>query len=543
MYGKAEKRPEYTPYFLFTIDILHKSPWSMNIFSAEQLYQADKITCEKQQITSADLMERAADQIFQWLHSRMQGAQVPIHIFCGIGNNGGDGLALGRMLIQHGYSVKVYIANFTDKRSKCFLINYGRIKDITKDWPVLMTGAEDFPEIHQDDIIVDALFGIGLKRSITGWVKELVTYLNQQKAFKLSIDIPSGLSANEPLLDPEAVVQANHTLTFQTPKLAFFLPSSGPFVPYFEALDIGLDPEFLFSTPPLARLLIKPLVRTLYKQRQKYSHKGDYGHVLVVGGSSGKMGAVVLSARSTLRTGAGLVTAHVPQSGRLILQTAVPEVMVQADKGTENIEAVSLEIDPTTVVAGMGMGTTASSAKALEELLKTFERPMVIDADALNIISANKELLEHIPPGSILTPHPGELKRLVGEWTDDYHKISLARELATKYQLIVLIKGAHTLIIDADEILVNTTGNPGMATAGSGDVLSGMIGGLLAQGYSSREAASLGVYLHGSSGNLLTQQKGFESVMAGDIEAHIGAAFLELFREETPPQQNNEANE
>jgi hydroxyethylthiazole kinase-like uncharacterized protein yjeF len=168
---------------------------------------------------------------------------------------------------------------------------------------------------------------------------------------------------------------------------------------------------------------------------------------------------------------------------------------------------------------------------------------MVIDADALNIISANKELLEHIPPGSILTPHPGELKRLVGEWTDDYHKISLARELATKYQLIVLIKGAHTLIIDADEILVNTTGNPGMATAGSGDVLSGMIGGLLAQGYSSREAASLGVYLHGSSGNLLTQQKGFESVMAGDIEAHIGAAFLELFREETPPQQNNEANE
>lgn len=255
----------------------------MKIFSAKQLYEADAITLEKQGIQSIDLMERAATQIFNWLHQRMQGAQVPIHIFCGIGNNGGDGLALGRLLIENGYNATLYVANFTDKRSPCFLTNYNRVKAITKKWPILMTSENDFPNIHADDIIVDALFGIGLNRAPEGWVKLLIQYLNQQQAFRLSVDIPSGLSANEALLDSEAVIKANHTLTFQAPKLTFFLPETGRFVPYFEVLDIGLDPEYLMTALPLAQLIYKPQAQQFYKQREKFAHKGAFGHVLVVG--------------------------------------------------------------------------------------------------------------------------------------------------------------------------------------------------------------------------------------------------------------------
>ncbi|PQB04317.1 NAD(P)H-hydrate dehydratase [Aureitalea marina] len=510
----------------------------MKIFSAEQLYEADRITCEKQQISSTDLMERAAGQIFNWLNTRMQGAQVPIHIFCGIGNNGGDGLALGRMLINHGYKVEVYIANFTDKRSKCFLINYGRIKDVTKNWPKLMSGPDDFPEIHPDDIIVDALFGIGLTRAIEGWVKELVLHLNSSPAFKLAIDIPSGLSANGPVLDPEGVVRANHTLTFQTPKMAFFLPKSGQFVPYFEALDIGLDPQYLIETKPMASIVLKPEVKSFYRQRNKYSHKGDYGHLLMAGGNQGQMGAMVLSSQAALRTGCGLLTVHVPKCGLDILQTAVPEAMAQPDLEELTISDIPVNWSPTTVAVGMGMGTKAETAEAIKTLFAQTEQPMVIDADALNLISEHQNMFDSIPQGSILTPHPGELKRLVGEWTDDYDKIERVKQLCEKHQLIILVKGANTLVIGPGLIKINSTGNPGMATAGSGDVLSGMIGSLLAQGYEPIIAAIMGVYLHGSAGNMAATELGFEAVTASEISSRISESFLELFREEAPPQNS-----
>ena len=226
--------------YLYGIEHTLEQPTIMKIFSAAQLHQADKVTTQKHGITALDLMERAGTQIFNWLHSRMQGAQVPVHIFSGIGNNGGDGLVVGRMLIEHGYNVHIYIANFTDKRSKCFLINYDRVKEVTKNWPKLMTSEGDFPTIQPEDIIIDALFGIGLNRPPEGWVKELIQYINKQTSFTLSIDIPSGMYANQALEDAEAVVKANHTLAFQAPKLSFFLPETGKFVPYFEVLEIGL---------------------------------------------------------------------------------------------------------------------------------------------------------------------------------------------------------------------------------------------------------------------------------------------------------------
>ena len=508
----------------------------MNIYSAEQLYEADRLTEENQQISSLDLMERAASQIFNWLHHRMQGAQVPIHIFCGIGNNGGDGLALGRMLINSGYNVTIYVANFTDKRSKCFLINYDRVKNVTKKWPIIMKSEKDFPEIHPDDIIVDCIFGIGLNRAPEGWVKGLIQHLNAQKAFRLSVDIPSGLSANEPLLDGDAVIRANHTLTFQAPKLTFFLPETGKFVPFYEALDIGLDPEYLMTTQPVARLILKPQAQSFYKQREKYSHKSTFGHAVIVGGSKGKMGAIVLAAKAALRTGAGLVSACVPERGNDVIQTAVPEAMVLSAGEGDHISEISIPIENATIGIGPGMGQEDLILKALETLFSETKKPMVIDADAINLIAANKALLKKIPKDSILTPHPGELARMIGTWKNDFEKLEKTRELSKKHGLIVVIKGANTCILHGDEMYINTTGNPGMATAGSGDVLTGIITAYLAQGYDPIVAAIFGVYMHGSSGNIVAQQIGFEALIAGDIINTMGHAFIELFKQEEAQQ-------
>ncbi|MBL4663856.1 MAG: NAD(P)H-hydrate dehydratase [Flavobacteriaceae bacterium] len=509
----------------------------MNIFSAEQLYEADQITTEKQEITSIDLMERAASQIFNWLHNRMKGAQVPIHIFCGIGNNGGDGLALGRLLIESGYNVNVYIANFTDKRSKCFLINYDRIKNVTKKWPILMKSEDDFPEIDQDDIIVDAIFGIGLNRAPEGWVKSLIQYLNAEKAFRLSIDVPSGMAANEPLQDAEAVIRANHTLTFQTPKLSFFLPETGPFVPYYEALDIGLNPEYLMTTPPLARLVMKSMAQDFYKQREKYAHKGRFGHSLLIGGSLGKIGAIVLASKASLRAGSGLTSVCIPRGGAMVLHTSVPEVMVISEGEDSFISEMKTDFIPTAIGIGPGMGNAKETIKAFKDLLNKTEAPMVIDADAINIIAANPSMIKKVPKKSIFTPHLGELEGLVGSWKNDFERLKKAKVFSKKHDIIIVMKGANTMTIFEDELYINTTGNPGMATAGSGDVLTGVITALLSQGYEPKIAALFGVYLHGSAGNIIAQENGFEALIASDITENMGQAFLELFIQEESPQE------
>ena len=517
---------------------------AMKIFSSEQLYQADKITTEKQQISSADLMERAGNQIYNWLHQRMQGAQVPIHIFCGIGNNGGDGLVVGRLLIESGYNVYMYVVNCSDKRSSDFLINYDRIKNVTKSWPLLMTSEKDFPVIKQEDIIIDAIFGIGLNRCMGGWVKKLIQYLNTQTAFKLAIDMPSGLYANGPLEDVEAVLSANHTLTFQAPKLSFFLSETAKFVPYFEVLDIGLDAEYLQNTEPIAQLISKPEAQKFYKQRQKFDHKGTYGHTLIVAGGYGKMGAAVLAATASFRAGAGLVSCFIPKCGYQILQTALPEAMVITDEMENFISNIDHNIKLSALAVGMGIGTAPETVSALEKIFKRDKVPMVIDADALNCISKNKKLLNILPKNSILTPHLGELERLIGKCKNDYDRLEKTKKFSKKYDVIVIIKGAFTITVLDGKLYINTTGNPGMATAGSGDVLSGVIAGLLSQGYDPLLASVFGVYLHGSAGNIASHSLGFEAIMASDINNAIGNAYIELFAQESSPkQEENEANE
>lgn len=508
----------------------------MKIFSSEQLYQADQLTNEKQNLGPSDLMERAGAQIFNWLHQRMQGAQVPIHIFCGIGNNGGDGLVVGRLLIENGYNVKMYVVNCSDKRSKNFLLNYDRIKNVTKSWPHLMTSEADFPEINPEDIIIDAIFGIGLNRCLNGWVKKLIQYLNNEKAFKLAIDMPTGLYADTPLEDSEAVLLANHTLTFQAPKLSFFLPETGKFVPFFEVLDIGLDPEYLYNTEPLAQLISKPEAQKFYKQRQKFDHKGVYGHTLIVAGSYGKIGASVLASKSAFKAGAGLVSCFVPECGYTIVQTALPEAMVLTDVHTKRITDIQFEITPSAIAVGMGIGTHPETASALTKLFSEVKAPLLIDADAINCISENEELLKLLPKHSILTPHLGELERLLGPIKNDFDRIEKTKAFSKKHDIIIIIKGANSITVFGDKLYINTTGNPGMATAGSGDVLSGVIAGLLSQGYDPLVSSVFGVYLHGSAGNIVSQQVSYEAVMAGDISNALGNAYLALFEQEPQPQ-------
>lgn len=500
----------------------------MKIFSAEQIYDADKATIKKQDITSDGLMERAATQLFNWIHLRLQGEQVKIHLFCGIGNNGGDGLALARQLREHGYDSTVYVVNYSKKRSDDFLTNLKRLKDRDV-WPEFLEEGDDLPEIGREDIIVDAIFGLGLNRPPDDWVVEIFEHLHRSDAFTLSVDIPSGLFTDKAPANEKAVVKANHTLSFQVPKLIFFLPQTGIYTEQWELLDIGLDTEFLMNSETDYELIGKNEVLTFYTPREKYSHKGTYGHSLIIGGSYGKIGAVHLAAKACLHAGSGLVTLYVPQCGYSPLQTNFPEAMVITDTDEKQISKIDFDISPTVIGIGMGMGKDKKTVKAFSDFLDCNDTPLVVDADALNILSENKELLKKLPSKTVLTPHPKELERLIGKWDGDFEKLKMAMAFSKRYDCVMVIKGLNTITVYDGKGYVNTTGNPGMATGGTGDVLTGMITGLIAQGYEPLHAAIIAVYLHGRAGDIEVEKTGYQALTASRVIEGIGNAFLDLF--------------
>ena len=501
----------------------------MKIFSAAQLKKADELTIKNQGITSIQLMERAASLITNEIDKRLQNADIAIKIFCGIGNNGGDGLVIARQLIEKGYRVKVFVVNYSDNRSQDFLINYDRLKETTNDWPEYIKDEGDFPEINPNEFVIDAIFGIGLNRPLEGWICELVSHINASKAFILAIDMPSGLFSDRVPAEKDRLISANFTLSFQTPKLVFFLPQTMDFVGDLQVLDIGLDREFLSSEKTNYELINKHEARILYKPRKSNSHKGNYGHALVIGGSYGKIGSVLLSTKAALRTGAGLVSTFIPKCGYNILQTALPEAMVITDKNEEKLTNIDHKMDPSVICFGMGAGKDPKTVEAFKELLQKTEKPMLIDADGLNMISENQELLEFLPKKSVLTPHPKELQRLIGDWTEDFEKIEKVQEFTQSHDLILVLKGSHTFVFGEGNVYINNSGNPGMATAGSGDVLSGIIAGLISQQYSSLAAAILGVYLHGLSGDIVAENRSYQALISGDIAENMGAAFQSLF--------------
>ncbi|MGY8915939.1 MAG: NAD(P)H-hydrate dehydratase [Flavobacteriales bacterium] len=513
----------------------------MKIYTAQQIYEADENTIVNQQITSDELMERAATHLFNWLHKRLQGAPVKIHLFCGIGNNGGDGMVLARHLHEHGYLISVHVVTYSEKRSHDFLLNLDRLKE-RRIWPNFIGPKDELPKIGKEDIIVDAIFGIGLNRTPDDWVIKVIQHLNSSMAFILSVDIPSGLFMDKAPSNKESIVMANHVLSFQAPKLIFFLPQTGIYSNHWEILDIGLDSNYLNSVDTVYELIGINEVLPWYRPREKFSHKGTYGHSLIIGGSYGKIGAVILASEACLNTGSGLVTAYIPICGYIPMQTALPEAMVITDANDKMVSDIRFDITPTVIGLGIGIGQDDITIGALKEFLSTNKTPLVIDADALNIISKNKEFLKMIPSQSVLTPHPKELERLIGNWQDDFEKLEKAKTFSKHHDLVLVIKGAHTITLYDGKGYVNTTGNPGMATAGSGDVLTGMITGLIAQGYSSLRATVFAIYLHGRSGDLAVEQCGYQALTASEIIDCIGDAFLDLFKvqEGSGPQEEME---
>jgi len=504
----------------------------MKILSAEQLKEADEITIKTEGISSTRLMERAASLVFNEIHTRLEGADINIKIFCGIGNNGGDGLVVARLLHKYGYKVEVYVVNYSDKRSDDFLVNYDRYKKESHIWPELIKRKEDFPEISPGDFVVDAIFGIGLNRPAEGWLADLLEHINQSGAFCLAVDMPSGLFPDKVPAKDAAVIKANYTLTFQTPKIVFFLPQTMKFSGEVQVLDIGLDRSYLKEVKAMAQLIGKREARQLYKARNKNSHKGDYGHSLVIGGSYGKIGSMVLSAKSTLRAGAGLCSVFVPKCGYEILQTSFPEAMVITDEDDNELTNIETDLEPDVICFGMGAGKSSKTVLAFKGLLEKTKNPMLIDADGLNMLSGNNELLELLPKNTVLTPHPKELERLIGKWEDDFEKIDKIESFTKKYKVIMVLKGAHSFVFSGKHTYINNSGNPGMATAGSGDVLSGIIAGLMSQKYEPLVAAILGVYIHGLSGDICAEEMGYEALLSGDISDNLGKAFLALVKEE-----------
>lgn len=496
----------------------------MKILNTKQIRQADAATIKSQAITSVELMERVGILCFKWINSYLKGSPIRISVFCGVGNNGGDGLVIARHLIQQGYTVSCYVVNFSERRTDEFSHNYNLLKELRAE-PLVIHSKNEFPTISKDDFIIDAIFGIGLTRPILGFIADLIYLINKTGAFTLGIDIPSGLYLEKSNSASDSVINASHTLTFQTPKLPFFLPENK--MESWEVIDISLDAVFLKEVTCSYQTIEKGTVSEILKKRKKFSHKGTYGHSLIIGGSYGKIGAIALAAKSALKSGSGLVTSYIPKCGYEILQIAIPEIMVEVD-ADHALEFFNYKSKPNVIGIGPGMGTSEKTAKGFSKFLDENELPLVIDADAINIIARNRDLTQKIPKGSVLTPHPKELERLIGSWENDSDKIMKVKEFSTNFNLIVVVKGAHTMIVDKDQLYFNTTGNPALATAGSGDVLMGIITGLIAQNYTTLDSAILGVYLHGLAADLGLEKESVESFTASNIIAYLGMTFKSL---------------
>lgn len=499
----------------------------MKILSAKQFYLADQATIKDKSISSTELMEQAGKKAFEWVIANVHGDKPIFNIFCGVGNNGGDGLVITRKLLEANYHVNTFIVNFSENRSTDFQVNLNRLTKLEY-VPKEINKIDEFPELSKNEIIIDAILGIGISRLPKGFVKEIIVRMNTAKATIISIDLPSGLFPESPITDFESVIKADYTLSFQNPKLAFFLVENRNFCNKWVLLDIGLEKSFIASLKSDYQTIDKKLVHSIYRPREKYSHKGDYGHSLIIGGSFGKIGAVVLASKAALKIGCGLVTAYIPKCGYSILQTANPEVMVEVDD--ENyLQFFNFKTEPKVIGIGIGMGTHLKTKNGFEKFLKENKKPLVIDADALNILSNQKELLELIPKNSILTPHPKEFMRLVGKWENDYEKLELLKKFSLKYDCIVILKGMYSALAYQNKIYFNTTGNSALATAGSGDVLTGIITGLIGQNYTAIEACIIGVYIHGRTADLaIAENESKESFIASECINYFGNIFNEI---------------
>ncbi len=497
----------------------------MKIFSAPQIKAWDAFTIQKEAIHSIDLMERAAISCFDWITQHFD-HYSSFTIFCGRGNNGGDGIVLARLLHEQNYKVTVFVAGLS-RGSKDFEKNLCRFREISDRLEYINT-EEAFP-LLTNEIVIDALFGTGLNKKPAGIYPLLIDYINQKAERIISIDVPSGMYIDNTSLGNK-IIRSNFTLTFQNEKLAFLMPENAEYNEHIEMLDIKLSAEYAENEKSLYELVDGPFIQKIYKSRKAFSHKGNYGHACLLAGSYGMMGAAVLGSKACIRSGVGKMTCFIPKTGYTILQASIPEAMCRTF-GKKHLREIQDDFNFDVVAIGPGIGTIPTHRKLLKNILKKFKNPMVIDADALNVLSENTYLYKKIPAGSILTPHPKEFERLFGKTPSDFHTIQLALKKAAEFRIYIVLKGHHTFIATpSGKGYFNSTGNPGMASGGSGDVLTGIITGLLAQKYSSLNACLLGVYLHGLAGDLASRALSQEAMKAGDIIDFLPEAFRGIIK-------------
>lgn len=473
-----------------------------NLLNSSQIKDVDVYTIIHEPVKPIDLMERASLAFIQVFIAKFPEKESAIWVFCGQGNNGGDGLAIARLLSKIGYAdIKVFLASYSQHTSDDYIQNLTRLQ---KEYPAIPL-LKDLKEVHlsKNDIIVDAILGSGLNKPLTGNYEELARKINASSAKVVAVDVPTGFKSEGELDGVYNGVNADLVITFQLPKINFFFPESTEAIKKFEVVPIGLNETYIDSLPSQWKLVTEEFIRKIIKPRERFSHKGTYGHALIVAGNTETMGAALLSTSACLHAGVGLVSACIPQSGLNALNVTAPEAMYIR---RENFEAADLE-KYQAIAIGPGLGTEESQQQILEHSLLQ-NRPLVLDADALNMLSHHKKLQQKIPAQSILTPHVKEFDRLFGDHYNWWSRVETARKKAEELQITIVLKNQYTFIcLPTGNICVNPTGNPAMAQGGMGDVLTGIITSFLAQGYTSAQAAMLGVYLHGKAGDILAEKR------------------------------------
>lgn len=486
------------------------------IYTAETIRKWDAFTIENEPISSLDLMERAALRFFEKIVPIAKNYKC-VHVICGNGNNGGDGLAIARMLFHAGFEVKTWVSP-SHKRSFDNQENLNHLQNLSKCHEI-PDNNEDFA-FGQNDLIIDAIFGTGLSKPVEGFWARVITQINNSKLPVISIDMPSGLPSEptELLQDEPGIIKAGVTLTLQIPKLSLLIPGWGDFAGYFEVIDIGLHPDFIKSNTAPFKFVTPDFVKNNFKPRAKFSHKGSFGHALIMAGNAETCGAGILSASACMHSGAGLVNIYTDPKCTTAINSAIPEVMVKC-----NWEAIELS-NFTAIGFGPGIGINSENERLLKTILDKYQKPLLIDADGITLLSKHPEW--QLPPNTILTPHPKEFDRLAGPSQSAFERLSKAQIYAQTKNVIVVLKGAHTAVcLPNGEVYFNSTGNSGMATAGSGDVLTGIITAFLTQGYSPEISAILGVYFHGKAGDHAADEESETSLTAGAIIRHLGQAF------------------
>jgi len=498
----------------------------MKIFSAQQIQKWDAFTMEHNNISSEELMEKAAAASTQWLIKNLfpNAALSDYKIICGKGNNGGDGLAIARLLIKEKYSVKIFIVEIGSKESKDFIANLKKLQGLTPEIYFIKSKV-DLPLFEKNDIIIDALFGTGLNKPLDELPAIIVKHINNSKSEVVAIDIPSGMMCDTTSKEL-TVIQAGHTLSFSQ-KLAFMMAENEKHTGQIHQIDIGLHPAFALSENCQIEITEHLYIKSLIKPRSSFAHKGTFGSAAIIAGSYGMMGAAVLAAKGYLRSGAGKLTTHIPSCGYNIMQTVVPEAMCKIS-GTHFIDATDLPNDLDAIGIGPGIGRNESNTLVLQSIFRSGIK-MVIDADALNTIGLNKTLIQEIPEGTVITPHPKEFERIFGMAKNDFHRLNMAIENAARYKIYILLKGHHTAIISPEgEVYFNNTGNSGMAKPGMGDILTGLITGLLAQQYSQKEACIIAAYLNGLAGDIAAELHSQQALTAIDVINCLGQAWKKL---------------